>query len=225
MAAIGDSAACDRGIGLAVTQGWGVGHRGDVFSRNPGAILAGDTKGHLRNGWEGFLANDQGVGLVSSPPVSLVFMQLQPSAACCAHVMCAPSPSTPSHLIAKSACLHLRASIHGYVFLPCAYGPHQQAVIKYLYDVRRDAEALSSEYGVRLRGVIDLQLADVAMRQAEGGLRSGGWVEGLVSTLSRTLAADGRSSAPPCLAADLAAATAISRRYHKTNNTQVRHSP
>ncbi|EFJ47826.1 hypothetical protein VOLCADRAFT_91413 [Volvox carteri f. nagariensis] len=94
-------------------------------------------------------------------------------------------------------------------------------VIKYLYDVRRDAEALSSEYGVRLRGVVDLQLADVAVRQAEGGLRAGGWVEGLVSALSRGLAARGRASAPPGMAADLAAATATSRRYHEGNNTQV----
>ncbi|GLC59037.1 hypothetical protein PLESTB_001435400 [Pleodorina starrii] len=95
------------------------------------------------------------------------------------------------------------------------------AVVKYLYDVRRDAVALSSEYGVRLRGVVDLQLVDVAVRQAEGGLRAGGWVEGLVSALSRGLAAGGRASAPARLAEDMAAATATARRYHESNNTQV----
>ncbi|GIL56471.1 hypothetical protein Vafri_11828 [Volvox africanus] len=105
------------------------------------------------------------------------------------------------------------------MFFACVYV--QQAVIKYLYDVRRDAVALRSEYGVRMRGVVDLQLADVAVRQAEGGLRAGSWVEGLVSALSRGLAAGGRASAPACLAEDLAMATSTSRRYHESNNTQV----
>ena len=95
---------------------------------------------------------------------------------------------------------------------------------KLLYDVRSDAAALWSEYGVRLRGVTDLQLADVAARQAEEGARRAAWVEGLVRCLSRRLAADGRGGAgvPPRLADDLAAATAITKRYHDGGNTQVR---
>ncbi|KAG2497669.1 hypothetical protein HYH03_004408 [Edaphochlamys debaryana] len=93
------------------------------------------------------------------------------------------------------------------------------AVPKYLYDVRSDAAAMAREYGVRLRGVVDLQLADVAIRQAEG--EAGSWVEGLLRCLSRRLAAGGRASAPPRLARDVAAAAATARRYHEGGNTQV----
>ncbi len=129
----------------------------------------------------------------------------------------------------------------------CSCCRRPQSVPKYLYDVRSDSEALQQEYGVRMRGVVDLQLADVAVRQAGG--EAGQWVEGLVKALFRALGkgareAGGGSSrsgdegegtvgggagggagsgfSAARLAADLSEATAVARRYHESNNTQVR---
>lgn len=87
--------------------------------------------------------------------------------------------------------------------------------------MRSDAAALVSQFRVRLRGVVDLQLADVAVRQAEGGRWAGAWVQGLVAALSRALAPEGRSGAPGRLREDLAAAVATAKRHHEGNNTQV----
>ncbi|KXZ44672.1 hypothetical protein GPECTOR_64g92 [Gonium pectorale] len=102
------------------------------------------------------------------------------------------------------------------------------AVTKYLYDARSDAAALVSQFGLRLRGVWDLQLADVAARQAEEGRRAGSWVQGLVAALSRALAADAwggaaAGSAPPRgrMKEDLAAAVSTAKRYHDSGKTQI----
>eukprot|EP00967_Tisochrysis_lutea_P115109 scaffold184062_cov14-Tisochrysis_lutea.AAC.1 len=41
------------------------------------------------------------------------------------------------------------------------------SITKLMFDVRSDSTQLSKEYGVRLRGVYDLQLAEVAHRQLQ----------------------------------------------------------
>lgn len=74
---------------------------------------------------------------------------------------------------------------------------------KYLYDTRSDAAALRSRpWGVSLRGVVDLQLADAAVRQAGG--EGGQWVSGLPVALKRWLTVEPArtggwvGAGPPC---------------------------
>lgn len=42
------------------------------------------------------------------------------------------------------------------------------SVTKLFYDVRRDAESLAHQYGVRVRGVCDMQLLEVSLRRVRG---------------------------------------------------------
>ena len=50
-------------------------------------------------------------------------------------------------------------------------------VTKLLYDVRCDAEALYHQHGVRLGGAVDLQLAEVARGEGDGGGEWRSWGE------------------------------------------------
>ncbi|KAG2454914.1 hypothetical protein HYH02_000744 [Chlamydomonas schloesseri] len=63
-------------------------------------------------------------------------------------------------------------------------------VTKLLYDVRCDAEALYHQHGVRLGGVVDLQLAEVAYRRYGPAMRRVGYVVGLAKALEAYLPPD-----------------------------------
>ncbi|KAG2440160.1 hypothetical protein HXX76_004273 [Chlamydomonas incerta] len=62
-----------------------------------------------------------------------------------------------------------------------------ERVTKLLYDVRCDAEALYHQHGVRLGGVVDLQLAEVAYRRYGPAMRRVGYVVGLAKALEQYL--------------------------------------
>ncbi|GIL77357.1 hypothetical protein Vretimale_2816 [Volvox reticuliferus] len=62
------------------------------------------------------------------------------------------------------------------------------SVTKLFYDVRCDAEALYHQHGVNLKGVVDLQLSEVAYRRYGPVVRRVGYVIGLSKALESYLA-------------------------------------
>ncbi|KXJ86435.1 ribonuclease H-like domain-containing protein [Microdochium bolleyi] len=61
---------------------------------------------------------------------------------------------------------------------------------KYLWDVRNDADALQNHYGIRLRGVTDLQLLETAARSfvtAAAGGRNRMYIRSLATSIQRDL--------------------------------------
>ncbi|MEW5301756.1 MAG: hypothetical protein WDW36_004594 [Sanguina aurantia] len=88
-----------------------------------------------------------------------------------------------------------------------------RAVTKYLFDVRGDSEALSSEFRVKVFAAYDLQLAEVALRQSVG--EKAEHVMGLDKCLARYCT---RTHA---MTEDLMASHYVSKKYHVTNLTQV----
>ncbi|GFR41933.1 hypothetical protein Agub_g2726 [Astrephomene gubernaculifera] len=86
-----------------------------------------------------------------------------------------------------------------------------EGVTKLFYDVRADSEALFHQHGVRLRGVVDLQLSEVAFRRYGPSMRRVGYVVGLARALEWYLDAEVR---------ERWRATAVDKRLlHATYNT------
>ncbi|EFJ48828.1 3'-5' exonuclease [Volvox carteri f. nagariensis] len=89
------------------------------------------------------------------------------------------------------------------------------SVTKLFYDVRCDAEALYHQHGVSLRGVVDLQLSEVAYRRYGPVVRRVGYVIGLTRALECYLAPELRERWQ---------STAVDKRLlHETFNRDLRY--
>lgn len=86
-------------------------------------------------------------------------------------------------------------------------------VTKLMYDVRSDAAQLSTEYDVRMRGALDLQLAEVAVRQLQQIPTM------FVLPLDRAL--ENYVLRTPAFEADMVMSKQVSAMYHHTNHTEV----
>jgi len=87
------------------------------------------------------------------------------------------------------------------------------SITKLMFDVRSDSTQLSKEYGVRLRGVYDLQLAEVAHRQLQ--LIPTAYLLPLTKTLEKYV------KRLPTFEKDMLNSQDVARTYHYSNKTEI----